>query len=83
MVRKSLSRDETVEIRHSWNDRTDLKKVGAEYVRKGPATAKPQDESKPALQRGLTAVRRDEIRVASRTGLWRALQTRLSKDFAF
>lgn len=73
MVRESLSRDETLEIRRSWNDGIDLEKVGAEYVRKGPATAKPQDESKPALQKGLSGVRRDEIRVASRTGLWRAL----------
>lgn len=73
MVRESLSRDETVEIRRSWNDRIDLEKVGAEYVRKGPATAKPQGESKPALQSGLTGVRRNEIRETSRTGVWRAL----------
>lgn len=73
MVRESLSRDETVEIRCSWNDRIDLEKVGAEYVRKGPATAKPQGESKPALQSRLTGVRRNEIREASRTGVWRAL----------
>lgn len=77
MVRESLSRDETVEIRRSWNDRIDLEKVGAEYVRKGPATAKPQGESKPALQSGL---KREQRGIEDR-GMESLVD--LSKDFAF